>query len=70
MLILTRRPGEAFVIDGDIRVTVISSSMGRVRLGIDAPDHVIVDRLEVHRDKLARGSRRTVPATNPTQQER
>lgn len=49
MLVLTRKPGEAIVIDGDIRVTVLSVKGDRVRIGIDAPAQVRVDREEVHR---------------------
>lgn len=38
MLILTRRPGEKIVIDGEIVVTVLEVGRGgQVRLGIDAP---------------------------------
>jgi carbon storage regulator CsrA len=36
------------VIDGDIRVTVVAVKGDRVRLGIEAPPHVPVDRQEVH----------------------
>jgi len=48
MLVLSRRPGEEIVINGDIRVTVVSVKGDRVRIGIAAPDHVPVDRAEVH----------------------
>lgn len=48
MLVLTRRPGEQIVIDGNIRLTVISLKGDRVRLGIEAPPAVAVDRQEVH----------------------
>jgi carbon storage regulator len=48
MLVLTRRIGEAIVIDGDIRVTVVSVKGDKVRLGVDAPDSVRVDREEIH----------------------
>ena len=51
MLVLTRRLGEEIVIDGDIRVTVVAISPGKVRLGITAPAHVAIDRLEVHERK-------------------
>ncbi len=51
MLVLTRRPGEQIVIDGDIRLTVISIKGDRVRLGIDAPASVVVDRQEVHEER-------------------
>jgi carbon storage regulator len=48
MLVLTRRVGEEIVIDGNIRVIVLESQHGRIRIGIDAPDSVRVDRREVH----------------------
>jgi carbon storage regulator len=48
MLILTRRPGEEIVIDGEIRVAVVSVRGHRVRLGIIAPLSVVVDREEIH----------------------
>jgi carbon storage regulator len=48
MLVLTRRPGEAIVIDGEIRVTVLEIRGGKVRLGVAAPVSVQVDRAEIH----------------------
>jgi carbon storage regulator len=48
MLVLTRRPGEQIVIDGNIRVTVVSVKGDRVRIGIEAPPNVLVDREEIH----------------------
>jgi carbon storage regulator len=48
MLVLTRRVGEAIVIDGHIRVTVTAVKGDAVRLGISAPPSVRVDREEVH----------------------
>lgn len=48
MLALTREVGQKILIGDDVVVTVLSvSSNGRVRLGIDAPKHIRVDRLEV-----------------------
>ena len=49
MLVLSRRPQESIVIDGNIRVTIIKSASGGVRLGIDAPADVAVHREEVQR---------------------
>lgn len=49
MLVLTRKPNEAIVIDGSIRVTVLSVHGQSVRLGIVAPADMRVDREEVHR---------------------
>jgi carbon storage regulator len=51
MLALTRRVGEAIVISGGIRITVVSAQGNKVRLGIEAPESVRVDRQEVH-DRL------------------
>ncbi len=49
MLVLSRRPGEEIIIDGKIRVTVVSVKGDRVRIGVDAPGDVPVDRAEVHK---------------------
>ncbi len=49
MLILTRKKGESIVIDENIEITIIESSDGRVKLGIDAPKSVEVHRSEVKR---------------------
>jgi carbon storage regulator len=48
MLVLTRRPGEQIVIGNGIRVTVVSVGPGRVKIGIDAPPDVRIDRQEIH----------------------
>ena len=48
MLVLTRRIGEQIVIDGNIRVMVVSVNGDKVRLGTSAPQSVTVDRSEVH----------------------
>ena len=49
MLILTRRVGESIVIgDNLIKVSVYGVRGNQVRLSIDAPRDVIVDREEIH----------------------
>lgn len=63
MLVLTRRLGEAIVIDGCIRVQVVAIQGDKVRLGIAAPDDVRVDRLEVHQRRAQFAAE--VPAENP-----
>lgn len=50
MLILSRKPGDAVLIDGGIRVVVLSSDSGGVRLGIEAPASVGIVREEIARD--------------------
>ncbi len=47
MLILNRRAGEAILIDGGIRIVVLASDGGGVRLGIEAPSSVGIVREEV-----------------------
>lgn len=47
MLILTRRIGEVVCIGNDIRVTIVDTKGNQVRLGIQAPPDVPVDREEV-----------------------
>lgn len=46
MLILRRRPGEAIRIGNDVVIVVLSVHGQRVRLGIEAPRHVPIDRDE------------------------
>lgn len=52
MLVLSRRPGEEIIINGNIRVTVVSVKGDRVRLGIEAPASVPVDRAEIHARRI------------------
>lgn len=47
MLILSRRPGDAIVIDGGIRIVVLASGQRCVRLGIEAPSQIGIVREEV-----------------------
>ncbi len=47
MLILSRKPGDAILIDGGIRVIVLACDGGSVRLGIEAPRSVGIVREEI-----------------------
>jgi carbon storage regulator len=47
MLVLSRKQGESIVIGQGVCVTVDRVDRHRVRLAIDAPDEVAVDRREV-----------------------
>jgi carbon storage regulator len=47
MLILSRRAGDAIVIEGGIRIVVLTSDRRGVRLGIEAPPHVSIVREEI-----------------------
>jgi carbon storage regulator len=48
MLVLTRRVGEVIYIDSDIIIKVAEIRGNRVKLAIEAPPEVRVDRKEVH----------------------
>lgn len=48
MLILTRKLGEGLFIGDDIRITVVEIRGRQIRLGIEAPSHVVVLREEVY----------------------
>jgi carbon storage regulator len=52
MLVLSRKIGEEVVIGNGIRVKVVEIRGGRVRLGIVAPDDIVVDRHEIHEKRL------------------
>jgi carbon storage regulator len=47
MLILGRREGESILIDGGIRIVVVSCDRGGVRIGIEAPSDVKILRGEI-----------------------
>jgi carbon storage regulator len=59
MLVLSRRQSETIVIGDNIRVQVLEISGGRVRLAIEAPSHIPVDREEIwERKQLERAALR------------
>ena len=49
MLVLSRKSGEEIYIGLDIKVSVLSITGGRVRLGLAAPSGVPIHREEIHR---------------------
>lgn len=58
MLILTRRPHESIRLGSRIRITVLGFKGNQVRIGIEAPPEVSVDREEVwERKQLERRAR-------------
>jgi carbon storage regulator len=56
MLILTRRRTETVVIGDNITITVLDVKGGRVRIGVNAPREIIVNREEIL-EKTRRGHR-------------
>lgn len=63
MLILTRKPGEAVVVDGGLRITLLSMDGRTARLGIEAPDDVRIMRAEIV-DQVTQETRRAAAGTN------
>jgi carbon storage regulator len=47
MLILSRKAGDAIVIDGGIRIVVVQCDRGGVRIGIEAPSSTTILRAEL-----------------------
>jgi carbon storage regulator len=47
MLILTRRVGDAILVDGGIRIVIIACDRKGVRIGVEAPAEVSILREEI-----------------------
>ncbi|MDE3077989.1 MAG: carbon storage regulator CsrA, partial [Chloroflexota bacterium] len=47
MLILTRKVNERLMIGQDVEITVLKVSKDKVKLGIKAPDNVLIQRNEL-----------------------
>lgn len=57
MLILSRKPGDAILVGDGIRIVVVSTDRGGVRLGIEAPADVTILREEIV-EQIAEENRR------------
>jgi len=62
MLILSRKAGDAIVIDGGIRIVVVQCDRGGVRIGIEAPADTTILRAELVDQVAAQNKRASVPA--------
>ena len=51
MLILSRKVGESLIIDGNIEIKILNIKNGNVRVGVRAPENIVVDRQEIHERK-------------------
>lgn len=56
MLVFTRNEGQDIIIGGQVIIRIVEVRGRRAKVGIIAPKCIAVDRMEVHQDKLARGT--------------
>ena len=61
MLVLSRKLGQSFHVGEGVRITVVKIDNNSVRIGIDAPEQIPIQRREITFDQerpLARENRR------------
>lgn len=56
MLVLSRKLGQTFQIGPDVRITVVKIDRNAVRIGIQAPDQVTIQRQEIAGTEPAAGA--------------
>lgn len=69
MLILSRRVGESIKIGNDITVAVLGIQGMQVRLGVEAPKSLPVDRNEIAERKSASQNKAPTPKASPAEPE-
>lgn len=47
MLVLTRNQGQSILIGNDVKLTIVSTKGGQVRIGIEAPPDLTILREEI-----------------------
>ena len=68
MLILTRKLGQSITIGDDIKVTVLGIHGRQVRLGVTAPQKVIVHREEIYQKIQEENKRAAIAETGDLEQ--
>jgi carbon storage regulator len=64
MLVLSRKANQSIMIGDDIRILVVGVDRDQVKLGIEAPRHVPVHRLEIFAE-IHRGDEPSPPLSKP-----
>ncbi|MES2521493.1 MAG: carbon storage regulator [Gemmatimonadota bacterium] len=62
MLILGRREGDSILIEGGIRIVIVSCDRGSVRIGIEAPPELKILRGEIAQQVAVENQRATAGA--------
>ncbi|MBY0588049.1 carbon storage regulator [bacterium] len=62
MLVLTRKRRQSILIGDSIRITIVDAGRGNVRVGVEAPKDLHVDREEVR--QRSREMCESLPAVN------
>ena len=65
MLVLSRKVGETILIGDNIAVTVVQVGPGSVRLGVEAPQEVVIVREEIRGQVKSGPQREGRPAKQP-----
>lgn len=65
MLVLSRKICESIVIDNSIVITVLELNRGRIRLGIEAPPAVSIQRRELLNVRPPSAAKVALPTASP-----
>lgn len=65
MLVLGRKAGDSILIEGGIRIVVVSCDKGGVRLGVEAPSSLRILRGEIAEQVASENQRAQVSADAP-----
>ena len=55
MLVITRKVNESFLIGDNVKITIVKTDRGNVRIGIEAPKDVPVVRTEIQGKPAKKG---------------
>ncbi len=66
MLVLSRKPGEKIFIGNDITLTIVKIDGNKVRLGLEAPQEVLILREEIAKKNQDQAAEAAEPAPEPS----